>query len=82
MGFPAKESTCQCRRHKRQELNPWVGNIPWSRKWQPSPVFLPRNFHGQRRLVGYSPWGRKASNSTEHKHIIPIYLFALLAENA
>ena len=34
--------------------NPWVGNIPWSRKWQPTPVFLPGESHGQRNLVDYS----------------------------
>ena len=39
----------------------WVGKIPWRRKWEPSPVFLPGECHGQRRLVGYSPWGRKES---------------------
>ena len=39
--------------------DPWVGKIPWRRKWQPTPVFLPRKYHGQRSLVGYSPWGRK-----------------------
>ena len=33
----------------------WVRKIPWSRKWQPTPVFLPGEFHGQRSLVGYSP---------------------------
>ena len=44
-----KESTCQCRRLKR------CGFIPWRRKWQPTPVFLPLKFHGQRSLAGYSP---------------------------
>ena len=38
--------------------DPWVGKIPWSRKWQPTPVFLPREFHGTRSLADYSPWGR------------------------
>ena len=42
-----KESTCQCRRHGS---NPWVGKIPWRRKWQPTPVFLPGKSHGQRSL--------------------------------
>ena len=46
-------------------FNPWVGKIPWRRKWQSSPVFLPGEFHGQRSLVGYSPWGRKESNRGE-----------------
>ena len=38
---------------------------PWRRKWQPTPVFLPGKFHGQSSLVGYSPWGRKESDTTE-----------------
>ena len=50
-----KEFTCQCRRLRRHGFNPWVGKIPWSRKWQPTPIFLPGKFHGQRRLAGYSP---------------------------
>ena len=49
-----KESACQCGRPK---FNPWVGKIPWRRKWQPTPVFLPGKSHGQRSLVGYSPQG-------------------------
>ena len=52
-----KESACQCRRHKRCGFNPWARKIPWRRKWQPTPVFLPEKSHGQRSLVGYSPWG-------------------------
>ena len=47
-----KELTCQCRRHR---FNPWVRTIPWRKKWQPTPVFLPGEFHGQRSLAGYSP---------------------------
>ena len=46
-------------------LIPWVWKIPWRRKWQPTPVFLPGKSHGQRSLVGYNPWGRKESNVTE-----------------
>ena len=45
-----KASICQCRRHKRCGSNPWVGKRPWSRKWQPSPGFLPEKSHGERRL--------------------------------
>ena len=60
LGFPwwlsGKESACQCRRHKRCRFDPWVGNIPWRRKWQPSPLFLPGKSHGQRSLVVYSLW--------------------------
>ena len=44
----------QCR---RSGLNPWVGKIPWRRKWQPTPVFLPGEAHGQRSLAGFSQWG-------------------------
>ena len=51
--FGAEESACQCR---RRGFNPWVGKILWRRKWQPTPVFLTRESHGQRSLVGYSPW--------------------------
>ena len=42
-----------------------VGKIPWRRKWQPAPVFLPGEFHGQRSLAGYSPWGHKKLEMTE-----------------
>ena len=38
---------------------------PWSRKWQPAPVFLLGKFHGQRSLVGYSPWSHKESDMIE-----------------
>ena len=44
---------------------PWVGKIPWNRKWQPTPVFLPEKSHGQRSLVGYGPCGHKESDTTE-----------------
>ena len=60
-----KESTHQCRRWGRYNFNPWVRKIPWRRKWRPTLVFLPREFHGQRSLAGYSPWGRKESDVTE-----------------
>ena len=46
-------------------FNPWVGKIQRRRKWQPSPVLLPGKFHGRRRLVGYSPWDCKESDTTE-----------------
>jgi len=45
-----KESACQYRRCKRFGVDPWVRQIPWSRKWQPTPIFLPGKFHGQRNL--------------------------------
>ena len=46
-------------------FNPWVGKMPWRREWLPTPVFLPGEYHGQRRLAGYSPQGRKESDITE-----------------
>ena len=46
-------------------FDPWVGKIPWRRKWQPTPVLLSEKFHGLRSLVGYSPWGHKKSDMTE-----------------
>ena len=52
-----EESTCQCRRRKRNGCDPWVGKILWSRDQQPLLVFLPGEAHGQGTLVGYSLWG-------------------------
>ena len=46
-------------------LDPWVGKIPWRREWHPTPVFLPGEFHGQRSLAGYSPWGCRESDTAE-----------------
>ena len=45
--------------------DPWVRKIPWRREWQPTPVFLPGESHGQSSLVGYSPWGHKELDMTE-----------------
>jgi len=58
----------QCRRLRFNpwvRFDPWVGKIPWRKEWQPTPLFLPGEFHGQRSLVGYSPWGCKESDITE-----------------
>ena len=57
-----KEFTYQCRRHG---FDPWVRKIPWRRKWQPAPIFLPRESHGPRSLAGYSPWGCKELDMAE-----------------
>ena len=67
-GASGKESTCQCTRHRRCGFNPWAGKINWRREWQPTPVFSPGKFHGQRSMAGYSPWGRKESDMTERLH--------------
>ena len=48
-----------CLQWRRPGFNPWVRKISWRRKWQATPVFLPGKSHGQRSLVGYSPWGHK-----------------------
>ena len=60
-----KESAYQCKRLRRYEFDPWVGKIPWRRKWQTASVFLPGESHGQRSLVGYSPWGCRELDMTE-----------------
>ena len=50
---------------RRPGFDPWVRKTLWRKKWQPTPVFLPGEFHGLRSLVGYGPWGREESNMTE-----------------
>ena len=49
-------------------FNPWVRKMPWSKKWQPTPVFLPWKFQEQRSLMGYSTWSHKELDTTEHTH--------------
>ena len=61
----------QCRSCGRRMFSPWVGKIPWRRAWQPTPVFLPGDSHGQRSLVGYNPQGRRVRqdwNDLAHTH--------------
>ena len=56
---------------RRPGFSPWVRKIPWRREWQPTPVFLPGEFHGQGSLADYNPWDRKESDMTEqltHTH--------------
>ena len=55
-----KELACQCR---GCGFSHWVRKIPWRRKWQPTPIFLPGKSHGQRSLAGYSAWGRKVGHN-------------------
>ena len=52
-------------RHRRHRCDPWLGEVPWRRAWQSTPVLLPGGPHGQRSLVGYSPWGFKQQDTTE-----------------
>ena len=64
-GARDKEPVGQRRRHKGGRFDPWFGKIPWRRKWQLIPVFLPGKSHGQRRLAGYSPRHCKESDMSE-----------------
>ena len=50
----------------------------WRREWQPTPVFLPGEFHGQRSLVGYSPWGHEESDMTKPFYILQVILLVSL----
>ena len=61
-GSDGQRICLQCR---TAGFNPWVGKIPWERKWQPTPVFLPGESHGQRGLEGYSLWICKELDTTE-----------------
>ena len=64
-----KEPTWQCRRLKGcgfDKSSSWVRKSPWRRKWQPTSVFLPGKVHGQRSLVGYSPWSHKETRRSVH----------------
>ena len=61
--------------HRRHRFNSWIRKIPWRRKWQPTPVFLPGKFHGQWDLVGYSPWGHRVGpNWCDLAHTMVYYL--------
>ena len=73
-----------CLQCRRPGVDPWVRKIPWRMKWQPTPVLLPGKSHGQRSLVGYSPWGRKESDTTGRLHftsLLYIYIFICIFEN-
>ena len=54
--------------HKRCGSDPWIRKIPWRKKWQPTPVLLSEESQGQWSLAGYSPWGHKETDTTEHAH--------------
>ena len=61
--------------YRRPGFDPCVRKLPWRRKWQPTPVFLPGKSHGQRSLMGYSPWGCKESDTTEWLRFHPLTWF-------
>ena len=70
-----------CLQCLRSRFNPWVEKIPWRREWQSTPAFLPGESHGQRSLVGYSPWSHKDSDTPEwltHTHAQRPFLFPFL----
>ena len=68
-GFPdgsvGKESACSTGDSADAGSIPWLGRFPWRRAWQPTPVFLPEESHGQRSLVGYSPWRHRELDTVE-----------------
>ena len=67
-----------CLQRGRPGFDPRVRKIPLSRKWQPIPVFWPGESHGQRRLVGYSPWGHKELETTERLSTNVFYIYLIL----
>ena len=86
LGFPegsmGKESARQCRRRRRHSFNLWIRKIPWRWAWLSTPVFLPEESHGQRSLVGYSPWGHKESDMTERLCMYaPFFMFNLVCSS-
>ena len=56
--------------------------MSWRRKWQPTPVFFPGESHGQRSLVGYSPWGCKESDTSEWLHLLTFHVLAIINSSA
>ena len=82
-GSDGKSVCLQC---GRPGLDPWVGTIPWRRKWQPTPAHLPGKSYGRRttngsstngRMVGYKPWGHKESDTTERLHFLSFFLVGM-----
>ena len=75
-----KKSASQSRRRR---FDPWVEKMPWKRKWQPTPVSLPGKSHGQKSLVGYSPWGHKRvrHDLATKQQRVSVYFLMYLLEN-
>ena len=69
MSFPSGSDL----QYGRPGFNPWIGKIPWRREWLRTPVFWPEEFHRQRSLAGYSPWGHKQSDTTERFSLCATY---------
>ena len=70
-----KESTCQCRRHKRHRFDPWIIKIPWRRKWQHAPVFLPGKFHGEEPGRLQSMGSQRVGLNWATKHSITQHIY-------
>ena len=82
-GACGKEPTCQCRKHNEAWVPSRVWKMPWSRAWQPTPVFFPAEFHEQRSLVGCSPITKswiwlKWPNTYTYIFIIHIYFYLFI----
>ena len=67
------KSACHGRSLRRLEFDPWIGKLSSSRKWQPTLVFLPGKSHGQRSLVGCSPWGHRVRHHWAHTCNNPLF---------
>jgi len=67
-GFPGGSVVKNLPAMQKTRVQSLVRKIPWGKEWLPTPVFLPGEFHGQRSLEGYSPWGCKESDTTKHAH--------------
>ena len=82
-GSDSNESACLC---GKPRFDPWVKKILWRREWQPTPVFMPGEFHGQRTLVGYSPWLHRELEMTEQLtltfHFVCVCVCVCVCEHA
>ena len=67
-GFPGGSGVNNPPAITGDRFDPWIGKIPWRRAWQSTPVFLSGESHGQRNLVGYSPWGSQSVTKHTHTH--------------
>ena len=76
-GLDSKESAWNAR---DQDLIPGLRRSPGVRKWQPTPIFLPGECHGQRRLASYSPWGHKESDMTGQLTLLLSYRISVISE--
>ena len=88
-GFPSSSVVKKKKKKKNPPTNAGdtgsilgLGKNPWRRKWQPTPVFLPGESHGQRSLAGYSPWDHKESDTTERLSMHAIYIKAQMVPEA